>query len=575
MKNYIIVLILPLVALISCKKEEATVQADFPFVYTNPATNVNDTGVLFSAKILNEIDEKIIEYGFKWESDNAIYTAKAEEITPEKEFSLQVNCDLIKEKEYYYRAYVKTVDKTIIGNQELFISKGSKKPIISSIYPQEIINNCELIIYGENFTHNIDRVKVEVKAYYTYECQITSVSPNKIKAIIPKMLNGGSTDFNLQIGETTIFLEDELWSTVPYIYSFSSIEVYSGDIITINGANFTKNPGENTFVFISEETNKRVEANILEITNSEIKILVPAIEDSPFNPTSHHVRYYNDTKTAFPSEHIKIRNSWENKQAPPIIVNAESFEYNDEGYIVNFDENRIKHFDPSSSDWITITEIPEDTVLFQNITLFEEENLWIFTRYESWDFNTTTSSWKYNIASNVWTKIASIPFYYTNTTAVYYNGFIYFITANAGVWKYDPRNDQYQELNNFNQSSSFVHAFVLQDKLYASTLQQTFVYNPEFDSWSYICTNNFKLNLNPLYTIAFHLNDYEYILSENLLYKYDHLSNKWIQTNIYPGDSRVQRIALILNEDAYIFALSGYFPGAYPKLYKYNTSAYE
>lgn len=93
----------------------------YPFVITNEVTDINASGVTFSAEIVPGTNHYvIIDYGFIWSSESVYTHSFAGSENVSDQFSFRVTSDLIKNKLYSCRAYVITRDLTIYGNRVWF-----------------------------------------------------------------------------------------------------------------------------------------------------------------------------------------------------------------------------------------------------------------------------------------------------------------------------------------------------------------------------------------------------------------------------------------------------------------------
>jgi hypothetical protein len=113
----------------SCSRDEEPMMKQFPVIYTTDATNVNSQGATLNAEFLNLGYQPIIQYGFVYSTYKPTIDSSAITIINAKagkgKFSQSVNSGLAGNMIYKVRAFAKTGDYIVYGNEIEFQSMGS------------------------------------------------------------------------------------------------------------------------------------------------------------------------------------------------------------------------------------------------------------------------------------------------------------------------------------------------------------------------------------------------------------------------------------------------------------------
>lgn len=112
----------------SCDNHEFP-KTPYPNVRTLSVTEISSSGATFTAEVTNSENSSILSHGFIW----SLWADRNPEIGPndsinlgntgEGIFSYHLNSGLIINKEYYVRAFAKTKDYIVFGEEVSFISK--------------------------------------------------------------------------------------------------------------------------------------------------------------------------------------------------------------------------------------------------------------------------------------------------------------------------------------------------------------------------------------------------------------------------------------------------------------------
>ena len=126
MKNLIITFgILFFAGFYGCRDAEVQPK-EYPFLITNEVSDISDSGVTFSAKIIpGTFKDNILACGFLWGNKGEIDISSSSPVDIKmNHFSIRVSFDLKENERYICRAYIITTRHTIHGNQVDFNRQG-------------------------------------------------------------------------------------------------------------------------------------------------------------------------------------------------------------------------------------------------------------------------------------------------------------------------------------------------------------------------------------------------------------------------------------------------------------------
>ena len=242
MKVILNIYVLALIFLsISCAEKEVMTK-DYPYIITEDISGIDKTSVVFNGKVISTGDVKFSEYGFLWDIQKPTIEESANKIIIESplktgSFSKTIDYNLYKDKEQYVRAYMKTDNLIVYGNTIKFSCNGGKPIIIDDIIPRSGYVNSKVVITGDNF--GVDKNKVHV-FFGDTEAEIDSCSNDRIVTKVP--------DFNYDI-ECVITVETfnkpkqfsdkfkafTYWKTIT---PFPGAKRYGAVSFTINGKGY-------------------------------------------------------------------------------------------------------------------------------------------------------------------------------------------------------------------------------------------------------------------------------------------------------------------------------------------------
>ena len=262
MKKYII-LAVSLIVLSSCLDDIYP-----PLIITGAVTNIDKDGAEFHAKITELGKKGILEFGFVWDTIHNPTIEKAEKYDfPDKpgvgNFSTKMSANLISNKTYYVRAFIRTADVTTYGESMVFKSLGGKAPEIDSI--STLLGNLDQTIKlkGKYFSSKNSVVK-----FNQITAGIISANKDSILVQVPGF-RARSSIISVTTPEGTAYSKDSFRLYTAIINDFTPKTGTYGDEITIKGKNFKKNPNSLVVLIDNQFTPSRI------IDDETIKFNVP------------------------------------------------------------------------------------------------------------------------------------------------------------------------------------------------------------------------------------------------------------------------------------------------------------
>ncbi|MBN2772889.1 MAG: IPT/TIG domain-containing protein [Prolixibacteraceae bacterium] len=532
MKTIIFILLLfATVFFWQCQKDAEIQPKDFPFVVTNEATQIDSTGVTFSAEILDFGKEEIIDFGFIWLGERGEYIHSLKEKGNIKDFNFRLTSDLKDEEVLTYKAFIKTKANTVYANTIDFVSNGSKMPVIKDFYPKEGYDSTKVTIIGYNFSYKPENNYVMINGL---EVKLIQSSFDTLAFIIPENNMGGAAEIVVQVGETKVVAKEKFLITGPVITNISANEGYSGDTIKITGSRFIE-ANKTTELFWG-----MTKMSIIELSNSEIVAVIPLTEEH-FSNIKDYFQVFVGTKKATSTGQYTIVHRWEPEGIFPYLISwdHEVFVYENEGYVIDFTENKIFKHQTANNTWHTVSSqfIPGS----KSNSLCIPQNQFIY-KAGGFDYPNVTVSremWKYNLKANQWDRLKDIPFGFIKAVYFFKDGFTHVITDRQEHWKCDFENELYTKLNNVpvkistSYNMPFMNVFKSKNRTFLIASGKTFEYNFETDSWTFKVNHpyNIWINDDPFRYKCVEYNDKGYILKfssvRNDLFQYDVKGNIW------------------------------------------------
>ena len=220
---------------------------------TNPRLSVayiqeiDSTGVVFAANIIDIGKQEIIEHGFYYGSSVINILQAGDKIkkdgAPESLFELKATHSLEKGKQYSVVAFIKTAEGITHSLPTTFVSEGSPSFIFDRIeYNDKIYFNDTIRVYGENLSPKLGTYKAKINGI---EARISALTDEYFEFIIPDNLDiqfGTTSRFDFEISGKNLTLqlpfqlrEPEFFEYENRFLDFSTPFVIKGKYLKTNG----------------------------------------------------------------------------------------------------------------------------------------------------------------------------------------------------------------------------------------------------------------------------------------------------------------------------------------------------
>lgn len=217
-------LLLLVISLSSCIKENEIVNKKFAQIEKVKVTP-SDEGLIFSARMLSEGIQPVIEYGFVcyvWDQENLVTVSFPG--APPREFSYTFTGGLPQNNVYKAAAYIKTPEYTIYSADTEFNCPPEQEPVITGFSPKRGTTGTKVTIYGKYFFWNPEATKV-----FFGQCEA-------------KVLKATSDSLVVEIGEGNrdgLFEISVITNTHFATMSEEPFEVWFPWSIKLNGLDYT------------------------------------------------------------------------------------------------------------------------------------------------------------------------------------------------------------------------------------------------------------------------------------------------------------------------------------------------
>jgi hypothetical protein len=455
---------------------------------------VKSGGVELTAELLDPGKQKIIQYGFVWNTSGKPNLQDNREIIEGEpgadNFSIFVDYALEKDQVYFVRAYVKTENFNVFGNEVSFVSEGSLPPVITGFTPDQGPIGTQVTIYGSNFAlnENLNIVKFgDVKAI------MESASKDELVVRIPEITRPELVNITVETAGMVAVSDDsfDLWfpwkkkndfsgttfasagfsiGTVGYVININTHFMLTYDPVSDawnNAIQLPENSGNRPMAFVIDE-----KAYVL--LNNHFWLFDPSIdtwvkkEDFPgflqndrrriFNFSVGHKIYLGNCYQRYDFwEYNTIYDSWHRKEdfpgnfsySFPVFGNY-TFSLNSKGFlgITQSDGVRITlwKYNPEQDSWTEKTPIPVLTYNLQCVFVIDNKAYVGLGRnsdlYSGYVFN---EIWKYDYPNDQWIKYRNCPVRMAVKTSFVINNKGYLVSGYTqhqnvlhNVWEFDP-----------------------------------------------------------------------------------------------------------------------------------------
>lgn len=563
MKNFILIL-LAVLTLISCEKDAAPRPKSYPLLLTDPVTDIDSTGALFSASLENKGVQKINDFGFILESGGRQYKFSLAGTADIDNCRYRCNVGIEAGKMYSVRSYAATDEYFIKGNEVIFTGRGSRKPEIIDFYPESGYDGTEITMHCKYLVPDTAGNKVFIEGN---ACEVLSVSNETITFRTPEISFFGEAKIRISNGVHETVSNKTFAVLGPSIYSITPSEGKSGTMVKIRGENFLKN-GNSLFVSFDA-----MQTFLMSSSDTEAEVMVPAT-DYLFDK-SFTVSLTNGHKTIVSNKPFLLRKSWEVKAATPFNWgwHYDAFSYNGAGYILELNTKELYRYSADLNSWEAVPSslFPGERNEYSVYAL--EGDVLFKAGGRDYMGNKLNEVWAYNFVSGNWEARSNIPFSFYHATFFTLKGYTFIITDEGQVWKCDLTHEVYTRMNDFPEpfTYSFTSAFMAGNQVYAVNYGSTYKYDELNDAWSLAGLNPITRENYSEPALGFTFNNTGYVLASGSdLYKYDLLNNRWLLVSKYPAYENSYKVVFTASNKAFFAATSSSYVGGSPLMFSYE-----
>lgn len=482
MKN-ILFTVLALIV-IGCKEEAKLKPKEYPTLITKEVVDIDNTGATFCAEILDYGTEEIIDCGFIWGEtqfpiiDEASKKSVFQNIIP-KNYTARINGGLVKDKQYFVRAYILTQNNIVYGKQVSFDCRGSLPPKIINFTPRFGPIGTKIFIECTNFS--------------------SSISKNIVKF----------GDIQAKIDSAT---EKGLWVELPYINKSKEVLI---EITTAEMSTKSENTFNVWFPWVKKKDNPFIiKSHSTCFTVGNTAYVIP--------PDGATILTYNPNSDSWENDIVLPENSG----IGPIAITLK-----DDVYLLL--ENSFWSFNSTTNTFEKKADFPGSLLRDRRWVFYMGMNndLYIGNFYENYDF------WQYKSDENKWYAKAN-----SVNRETYWSvwGRYIFTTNNKGfigiqhhLWEYDPMLDIWSSKTPSPQNAyGNFGCFKIGDDIFVGLGQnnvwgdgyvsnEIWRFNYEDDNWHKYrdCPEHLIINS------SFSLNNKGYVLGRNAVYEFDPTKN--------------------------------------------------
>lgn len=502
--------------------------------------------------------------------------------------------------------------KVVVAHQKVVYEDGfiSTAPRIIATAPQEGTWNDIVSIEGVNFSTEASK---NIVRFGNVEAEVIDANEHVLKVKVPVDLLAQESRISVEVKEQINEFSEAFILDVPKINVFSPEIATFRDVIAISGQNFNPKVSNNRVYF------GETEAEVIDVSDSEISVIVPdeyysesgkaqirvAIGElsttslSEFNLLLHEVLNFTPT-SADRNDEITLDGNYFNPTSEFNRIFLDEVELN----VISASENQIIVSIPEGiehGNHSLKVSIAGRTVTATNpITIYEPwQRLGDFPGSRRsgaisfaignygyvgggmYNYNSLRDFYKYDPGLDSWTRLSDLPFLTDKHTFTSNNDNAYVLSKNE-FWKYNSSTDTWVELSQFPGASiysSWPHIlFSLNDKIYVSSgliiqylknnYEQIWEYNTSTDAWTQ--KTRFPDPVN--YCFGLVVNDIGYRTSGEFFYKYDQANDLWTKSSKLQMSTATYPAAFSINGKGYT-ATGGWADYSHWKIkdvYEYN-----
>lgn len=488
--KYVTFLLIILFA-VTCTEDEMPTK-QFPSVRTLEVSNINNSGAQFNAKILQQGNQEIVEYGFVWgQEENPTIELNEKRTIANKittgGFSAQIETTLKEDKKYYARAYAKNDRYLVYGINVTFLSLGSGAATIDDFYPKLGTWGDTITLVGKNFSYLNDHNHVLFKDIVS---NVTNSTDSTITCVVPDNILDKSATIYVNVANQLAEAKNDFELTVPEIEVFSPLKGTFGDTINFIGKNFSAINNRNIISFNGHQ------GEVITSTKTTLSVIVPTSVNTHRSIIKITLSLKSDSaEDLFEVLAPKVYGvSPESGSSNTLIkITGDNFNPNKLGDTINLDVNFGEVIEASKKE-LTV-KIPFGA--YTNRSFKVGVTVAAQTDYDTSIF-TIEEPWikRGNVPVDVVNRLKATSFTLLNSgyvglgSQLGYNSDVY----NKDFYKYDPIQNSWLQVSDF-PGAGIVQAanFVIGNYAYVGTginsLEETnefWRYDPTFDVWTQI-----------------------------------------------------------------------------------------
>ncbi|MCP4553123.1 MAG: hypothetical protein GY834_14040 [Bacteroidetes bacterium] len=525
----------------SCERKAELSEKRYPYLLTNDVSQIDKTGVTFSAEVVNFGTDEIIDFGFMWSnSDHEFSSSLLKEGGTLDDFTLRISDDLENKVEYQCKPYIKTSENTVYGYEVTFVSEGIDDPIILDFLPKEGFDGTKITITGKYFSSILSKNKAWVN---NLAAQVVYASTDTLIISSPIMSHIGDTKISIEVRSTKVDSEDSFEILGPQISSISTLSAHSGNYVTIYGTNLTQNGS------LLEVGFGDLGWSIIESSPTEVLVSInpPSIDLLMDDFLFDYIKFVNGKKTTYFNQQFQLKASWSERELTPFNLPFEYLEniYNDKAYIFKAEHvlnqytyySDLYEYSPITDNWQPITDFPGENEV-SCISLVFENELLVMGGVTTTN-NQTSRSWSFNFINKTWIQIDDIPFTFSDVKYCILDNYAFITTDSKQVWVFNSVDKSFMQKDELPFSySSVIHVFEKDGEVYSVNDKETWKYNINSDHWTMLSANPFYRPTNTHGNISStgfkYKNDLYILFNGEKIYRYDIDRDIWIYTTLIP-----------------------------------------
>jgi N-acetylneuraminic acid mutarotase len=488
----------------SCKDK---VEFDYPLIQTGEVTDVDSTGAVFHARIIDAGKDNISEYGFVWglksnPEINSSIVLISESPLPGV-IREKVTYDLCPDTVYYVRAFARNDNYITYGKEVSFRSIGSYPPEIFDFSPKEGAEGTRITILGNNFSNALDGNVVKFGKVYT---TIIEASKEKLVVNLPGNISiSGIFRICITTANQTVCSDSTFYVPGVTIYGFSPQKIMGGKKISVHAGNFSEVLTDNELLIGFKK------AEIYDIKNDTLFAYVPYNAEFGGEVISLIVK----NKIAYSIDTLFIINPWSKIDNIQTFsrIGASGFSINKDIFIGlgkelgSLDTRYIDlwRYNINSDSWTKCSDFPGQGRVFSvAFSISGKGYIGLGHYYYEKYINALKDLYEFDPDKNTWIKKASFPGkprQYPVCVVIGNKAYIGLgLTENwedlNDVWEYDPETDKWTQKADFGGTKRYnATVFTVDGKAYVglgyswtarSSLKDFWQYNPVTDTWGKI-----------------------------------------------------------------------------------------